>query len=493
MEYNPVSKRWAVVYYVRHNGAAISNAYRLFLYDENLKLVEDATHNTGINNSSVASHTIQEMYSDEEYIYVNYTQYGTSSMKNVLRLYDWNGNFVKEKTIDGGASGYSKDSKKSNIQNVIGLNGDLYVCAYQSSDGLHLSRVRYGNLPKTSAESLKGMQLGEVFEHSSYSNVNPYLTTTKVKAPISVDAGTKDVVTVNPDTGEEETVKEQLYIYAYNGKNADGSVISSTTTKFPKHHVSKGITTDGTYIYATLNASTGSNKNTGFDVGIIGKFDTSGKLISRTANSFYWGNGVRLSYVDGILYVSRTNAGSSSYKAVAFSNTTLAFDTNLNFIGEVTTIPGITLPEGAVLDNVAKNEFGDLAVAYKKAGVSGYFMNTYKTVDGVYELVSENIDITKASVGSTSSSTNYEVEMYGKYIYLLHSINTNPIISVHSLDGKLIKSDQIDSQAETNVDSKNYQGLVIIKNQPYIATSSWASSTTGLGLYKLSVTSYTGL
>ena len=37
-----------------------------------------------------------------------------------------------------------------------------------------------------------------------------------------------------------------------------------------------------------------------------------GKLIDKTENCFYWGNGVRLSYIDGIFYVSRTNGGSSS-------------------------------------------------------------------------------------------------------------------------------------------------------------------------------------
>ena len=79
LEYNPTLQKWAVIFRVKSGGTDIKDGTksvfrRLFFYDKDLKL-SDGVQNIIVNNSVTTNtgYGIQEMTSDEKYIYIDYT------------------------------------------------------------------------------------------------------------------------------------------------------------------------------------------------------------------------------------------------------------------------------------------------------------------------------------------------------------------------------------------------------------------------------------
>ena len=475
IEYNAELDRYAVIYraYVGSHTTTLTPAAeqrRMFFYDGNLKLVEGITQNVKVHYASNTNYSIQELSSDSNYLYIDYTKYGKG--ESYIRIYDWSGNFVNEVCING-TNKFSTNSTAANIQNVMYFKGDLYFAAYQSTTGLHVCKVSYPNLSSSTEESEQEdvsakLSYGETVEYASLNKTSVSLASSRVKS---------------------ELIKVDAEISLYGG-------VGVTDTKtYNNYFASKGATTDGTYIYQILNANTGSSANSGFDVGIIAKMDTNGNVLAYTANSYYWGNSARIGVIDGKLVVTRTNANASSYaNTKAYSGVTLAFDLDLNLVSENYKVDGITAPENSEVSHISTSVDGSkLAIIYKVTidGTQYSKLYTYeKDAQGNYVELASNVEITTCSAGdanSTSINSLNQLLARDNYIYLMYTTAAKGIYKVIDYAGNSIDTRLLNTQGEGTHTSKNYQGFVEVDNKLYLSTCEWVwnGDPTGFYFYKI--------
>jgi len=479
MEYNASLQRWAVTYQVKDSSGTtikdengVANSYALFFYDKDLKLCENVKQNINIvkfTADATNNYTLQEMYSDSDYLYVDFTQYN-GTLYSKIRMFDWDGNEVIEEGISiNGGSKFSTPSK-SNIQNVLFLNNNIYVATYQSSSGLHICKVSYTDptLTETEQPDDTSKTFGELVEYSVLKNN-------------SISLSSKQVGTANKVISVNKTITG----YAPEGQ---------TGVSFSSFFVAKGMTTDDEYLYVGLNAKTGSDKDTGFDVGILAKFDVDGTLVATSANSYWWGNGSRMSYYDGMILVSRNNGdagkGSSYANTTKISGNILAFDAETLELISDNYVPEFDVPTGGTFDMMTQSPDGSkVAVVYN-------YIESEKTVRRLYSFnvlsdgtmtpieSCQGIDVTTRYNG-TSTGGLMSIDSNEDYIYLFHSVTKGGVISVLDYEGNTIKENiTISSAAEGTATTKNYQGLVEVNGKVYYAITSWGSYT-GFGLYRI--------
>ena len=265
----------------------------------------------------------------------------------------------------------------------------------------------------------------------------------------------------------------------------------SNGASFSKYFVTKGTTTDGTYIYAILNANTGSTKGKGFDVGIIAKFDKYGKFLdATTANAYQWGNVARIAFVDGYLIVTNTNAVAySGYNdTVTFNGKNLCFNTNLELVSDDYKIEYPGAPEGKQAALIAEQRTGDyLCVVYDTGvHVGEYTICIYKqNADGGYELVAQN-----DSASLNAESNGYK--MFGvwcadNYIYCLYSTTAKIHIKLINYSGEILFDRTLNQTGETNAEKSNYQSIFEIGDTLYYSIANW-SDYKGFGLYTIDYT-----
>ena len=467
LEYNPSSERWLVSYVVKTSaGSNITKPRRIFFYDKNLKLIEGVNQAIDVGTfTSDTQYTIQEMSSDENYVYVDFTKYGLSTLHSKIRVFDWDGNEVVTKGVSiEGNSNFSTPSS-SNIQNVLFLKGNLYVATYQSGSGLHVTKVSYENLNNGDGLS-SSLTFGEKVEYMDKKGTALKLESSQV--------GTAGAA-----------IKVSKTITAYSAEGKTGKSYSSFLA-------AKGMITDGNHLYVGLNANTGNKPSEGFDIGILAKFDTNGKLIATSKNSYWWGNGSRLSYYDGSIIVTRNNgdAGVGSL----YDNTTKLSGVTLKFNAETLALesdnydPQLPVPAGGVLDEIAQSPDGTkLAAVYTYGSVRQlYTFNV--AADGTMTPIEscQGLVVTTAAYNSSTNASIVSMQGMNDYLYLFYSAAAGGVIRVMDYEGNIILNNKkIDTSAEGTGTKKNYQGLAEVNNTLYYAITSW-SGYNGFGLYKIS-------
>lgn len=457
LEYNPTLKKWAVIYRIKSNGTDIkdgsTNVFRqLFFYDSDMKL--SSTSNQGIVVNNLKSNTgygIQEMTSDSKYIYVDFTKW-TDKTNSYTRMFDWNGNEKKEIKL----SNKFADSEKNyaNVQFVQSVGEELFIGAYQSdgSKGLYLTKATYpipSTTPTPSETPEIRLTLGEKAEYANLTNGSLSYSSNQVLRNKIVSG----------------------LLPTWNG--TDGTNVSLTSTKY---WVSKGATSDGEYIYQILNAE--SSSNAGADIGVLAKFTLDGELVGTTDYSFHWGNGPRVSYFDGKIVVSRTEATKKDAygNVLTFTGRNLEFSTDLKTFND-NYVPVGDIPSGGELDMVADSQDGKKLVLVYKFVVNG----TKSRKMYIYEKT-ENGELVKTVDGLDVSSSNSGViaGVYGNnhYLYVLFNVAKNPRIRVMDYNGNTILEKNMSSIYEGEHANKSAAGLFELNGSVYytVYNYNWDSS-----------------
>ena len=475
IEYNASSQRWAVIYRLLDSAGAniATNPYRMYFYDSSLKFCTDATQGIDVRTSLKATnHTIQEMSSDSKYIYVDYTKYAASPLKSYIRVFDWNGTEKIEVVLDPSKNTFSNSDGAANIQFVENIKGDLYVGAYQSSTGIHLTKVSHDgttsttpSTPSTSEDTVK-LNFGESMEYASITGQSTPLSSVAII--------------------EEEKVEGILPIY-------NGTEEGLTLTGYAKSYywVSKGATTDGEYIYQVLYADADGNK--GCDTGIIAKYTVDGEFVKSTKYSFHWGNNVRLGFADGKIYAGRTtgcqkaSANWGCGNATTYNKDALVFDTDLNLLDDhYESEFGTPVLDGVngYIDMVSGSKDGRRFAYVYCWSVNGSNLRklyTYeKNADGTFKTLVNGLELPSAK--ASNNKTGAVTGIYGNdsYLYLLYNIATCPVIRVLDWNGNEIAVKEISSLSETNDGNKGYTGILEIDGKLYYSVYSWNNWTSGL-------------
>ena len=443
----------------------------MFIFDKDLNICEGVKQGIDVQYFlGGTTYSLQEMTVDSEYIYVDYTKYGTEvtgkSYKHAkIRVFNWAGEEVVAKgvTIEGNTN-FSSSYSETNIQNVIALNGALYVAAYQSNSGLHVTKVTYGDY-KSDTQVL---DLMEKYEYTKAKGLS-----------LSLNSGLNF-----------KLVKDSTH--AVNDKTNYAGEGVTGPKKFSKFFVNKGMTTDGEYIYLGLNANTGSTANGGYDVGIIAKYTVDGKFVKATPNNYWWGSGVRLSYYNGNIIVTRTTGGSSTDygNTKKLSGNILQFDADTLELITDEYDPQLDVPTGGTLDEISSSPNGRrVAAVYNYTEDSKTVRRLYTfdvASDGTMTPVegTQGLNVTSAYNGTTACSL---MGMYGsnECLYFVYTTGAGCAIKVVDYQGNIIMDDKVVSvPGEGTGKDKNYQGIIELKGRVYYSITSW-SGYTGTGVYAI--------
>lgn len=455
LEYNPTLKKWAVIYRIKSNGTDIADGStkvfrQLFFYDSDMKLSSTSNQGLVVNytTSSDTSYGIQEMTSDSKYVYLDFTKWGDKN-NSYVRIFDWNGDEIKLLKLSNSFA----DNSQANVQFVQSVGNELYIGAYESKTGITLTKATYP-IPSTTSTPSETPEISLTLgEKAEYAN----LTSGSLSYSSNQVLRNKIVSGLLP---------------TWNG--TDGTDVSLTTTT--KYWVSKGATSDGEYIYQILNAESGSKD--GADIGILAKFTLDGELVGTTDYSFHWGNGPRVSYFDGKIIVSRTEAATKDAygNVLTFTGRNLEFSTDLKTFND-NYVPVGDIPSGGELDMVADSQDGKKLVLVYKFVVNG----TKSRKMYIYEK-SENGELVKTVDGLDVSSSNSGViaGVYGNihYLYVLFNVAKNPIIRVMDYNGNTILEKNMSSIYEGQHTNKSSAGLFELNGSVYytVFNYNWDSS-----------------
>lgn len=251
-----------------------------------------------------------------------------------------------------------------------------------------------------------------------------------------------------------------------------------TSVSYSSYYVPKGACTDGTYIYTILNAKTGTSKGTGYDVGIIAKFDTSLNVISYTNRSFVWGNKVRLNYFEGYLYVTSTDANDiTSYgDSIVYSGGALKFDTNLKLIDDGYTF-NLEIDADGYVEYIG-NYKEKVAAIYNDNGDRKLYL-IEKNSDK-YEVKETSIDFYNTPNGRHLNG----IQVKENYIYGIYFVNGSCELGVLDWSGNIISFETIDNPDEGTSTNFNYQSILEIHGRLYYTISNWGTYN-GFGLYNV--------
>ena len=255
---------------------------------------------------------------------------------------------------------------------------------------------------------------------------------------------------------------------------------NGTSISYSSYFVPKGLCSDGTYFYIALNATAGTTKGSGYDVGILAKFDTNLNIIDFTEKAYAWGNKVRLNYYNGDIYVTATDASDASSYADSklYNNKILKFDRTLDLIDDNYTFTDFTIPDGAKVEQIG-NIDNHLAVLFNKDGERNLSLYTLKDKQYIYQKDIPNFYQTANGLKLNG------MQAKNNYLYALYFVNGACEIGVYNWEGERLFLKGIDEPAEGKTSQNfNYQGICEINGRIYYAISSW-DKYTGFGFYQL--------
>ncbi len=254
-----------------------------------------------------------------------------------------------------------------------------------------------------------------------------------------------------------------------------------TSVSYSAFYIPKGMCTDGTYLYTILNANSGSTEGSGYDVGIIVKYDTSLNIIDYTNVSFVWGNAVRLSYFNNEFYVSRTTADDyTSYKgSKVYNGKILKFDRELNLIDDNYVFEEFDLDSNEEVEHIGnykdktfvviKNENNRIARTYQYDKKNGYLLDI--EIDDIYQ--------------TPNGLRLNGIQVKKNYIYAIYFVNGSCELAVYTWDMERIFLQGINVKEENQFSTDyNYQGICEINGKLYYSISSWVDYI-GFGLYQV--------
>ena len=501
----------AVIYDTGHN----HGLYTLSIYNkvDGQYQLFSTTDNPAIRRNSNESRWISSVMLADNHVYLLYTN--TNQFR--VKLLDLSGNIILDRGL---ASTEEIDGANSNYQSILQIGGNTYytIANWSAYSGFGLYKLNC-NFTYERAENYSVLTLKSAKVEGLVGNDGTYVIKRGTQITVKVDALDNGYIYfgLEKDRLNNNIVsKSPTYTFTMPGKDislsavydvANGLELNATTVKqkvavniykttyaesgsgksFSSFFLTKGTATDGTYIYAILNNNTGTN--TGNDIGIIAKFDKNGNYLGVCTDfAFQWGNAPRLSFVDGTLYVTGTNATANSSKygnTKAYSNVTLAFDTNLDLVSDNYHFDLPNAPAGKIVTHLAQRTDGTLCVVFDTGMSKGnYEIFVYsKDAQGNYQFVAKN---NSSSLSRTNNGNRWisSVCCSENYIYISYTATNDFRMKMLDYSANVILEAGIGSAPSVG-SNMNYQSLIELDGQLHYVLANWDGSYKGLGLYKV--------
>lgn len=419
------------VYYNRaNNRSAVLVGTTVYIYDGEKKAV--TSFNAPSESYNDKTNTLKRMTGDSDYIYLNYTADG--NYEPLIRLYDWNGNFVVRTLIPNSVSVMGEDiitdTSGTNTQALAVIGGDLYITVlkFRGSGGAQ-SMILRTSLPEVNPEKSVSLAVGD------------YVAACK-------DAGVDPVFDVAPFDGTPFGTKGQQMT---SGGVSDGRYIY--------------ISVAGAFIVDDVEARNCTiykiDSQTFETVAMSGTYDT---LIRGTTDSS------RLFIKDGKLY------------AFGADNTVFMFDLE-TFAANCMPEVAEDLPFGYVTETAGKTLFS----AYWNEAARRFAVST--TDNMMYLLTEEGEPIGEPVQLAAKSSLSGD----SKYIYTNTTANnregvtmTLPV-TIYDWDGNLLGTASPKGFFPDAPDNKyNIQTVFAHEGDLYATICSWGAVTDSQYLWKIS-------
>lgn len=402
---------------------------------------------------------------------------------------------VNESTTLNVCGNYFKiTALEASVINYITLKYDCYEATFEHSfsdwtevkeanpyeNGLHSRNCSWCATEETKTTSL---DFGETMIYGKENELNITLKSSAID-------GT--------NTSKVLSVSKTVYTYSETAANHKGG------KSFASFMVTKGLTGDGTNLYTMLNAKTGSEANTGFDVGIIVKYSTSGKVLQTSSLAYQWGNVPKINYFDGKLYVTGANgnvSGSVYTTTTSFHNVTMVFDAEtLDLISyenkETYKFLDFTSNASGIFTYLSESEDGNkCAVQFNESVVvdstTTIVRRIYlyqKDAQGKFQPMNNGFELSSVTNGSANATASQAITCGNNSVYCFYTFNTGCVISVYDFNGNKVNDYKVASSGEGTHDKKNYQGITQINGSLYYSIATWKNSSTytGCEIYKVS-------